>query len=452
MSSITSLVRRAPKRFSAIVLMLAAAIIVPATLMAWGPSRNTYTYDDANKRVCLSSNTAECVKPTQPVFNSITNSPKYGDERNFVTIKSTDGGSGTSSAWTDELTVQNNKEYFVRMYVHNNAEAQYVAQGVSAKFNLPTYNAKRIQIDGYLSSTNAAPTEVWDQAVFSSTGNFALQYVAGSATYTNNNLQEQTRVFNLPDSVVSTGAQLGYDSMNGQIPGCFQYGGYVVFKVKAVTSDFDIEKTVRINGASDTTFKENVAVKPGDKVDYQIHFKNTGGTTLREVVVKDTLPAGVSYVAGSTNLYTAAGKKAVADGVTTTGINIGDAVPTAEAYVRFTAQVNGDIALPVCGNNTARNTAQIVTAIATKQDTADITINKACAGKITVCELATKKVVTINESDFNTSKYSKDLSVCTTTPPELPKTGMGENIVALLGLGALTAGVVYFVRSRRLTL
>lgn len=451
MSSLTSLVRRAPKRFSAVILMLAAAIIVPATLMAWGPSRNTYTYDDANKRVCLSSNTTECIKPAQPVFNSITNSPNYGDERNFVTIKSTDGGSGTSSAWTDELTVQNNKEYFVRMYVHNNAEAQYVAQGVSAKFNLPTYNAKRIQIDGYLSSTNAAPAQVWDQAVFSSTGNFALQYVAGSATYTNNNLQEQTRVFNLPDSVVGNGAQLGYDSMNGQIPGCFQYGGYVIFKVKAVTSDFDVQKTVRLNGAEDKTFKESVVVKAGDKVDYQIYFSNTGGTTLANVNVQDTLPAGVTYVPGTTYLHNANGTRVVADGIASTGLNIGDYAPTAGAYLKFTAQVKNDVSL-TCGSNVLRNTVKVVTSVATKQDTADITINKACAGKITVCELATKKVVTINESDFNTSKYSKDLSVCTTTPPELPKTGMGENIVALLGLGALTAGVVYFVRSRRLTL
>lgn len=451
--SIYSLIRRAPRRTSAIALMIAAAIIVPSTLLAWGPSRDTYTYDDANKRVCLSSNTSTCVKPAQPVFNSITNTPHYGDERNFVTIKSTDGGSGTSSAWTDELNIQNNKEYFVRMYVHNNAEAEHVAQNVTAKFNLPTQSAKRIQIDGYLSSTNAVPTEVWDQAVFNSTGNFSLKYVTGSATYTNNNLQEQTRVFNLPDSVVGNGAQLGYDSMNGNIPGCFQYAGYVVFKVKAVTSDFDVQKTVRVNGAEDQTFKEDVTVKPGDKVDYQIHFKNTGGTTLNDVSVEDKLPVGVSYVPGTTYLYTAAGKKLVADGVTTTGINIGDAVPTAEAYIRFTAKVNGDINLPICGNNTARNTVKVITGVATKQDTADLTINKTCEpNEISVCVLPTEstpaRIVKINESDFDSKTMSKDLSDCV----ELPHTGPTENIVAMIGLGALVASIGYYVASRRVGL
>jgi LPXTG-motif cell wall-anchored protein len=74
-------------------------------------------------------------------------------------------------------------------------------------------------------------------------------------------------------------------------------------------------------------------------------------------------------------------------------------------------------------------------------------------GDITVCELATKKIVTIKESAFDPSKYSKNLDDCKetppVTPPELPKTGMGENIVAILGLGALIASAAYYVASRR---
>src|SRR5690606_22827538 len=57
--------------------------------------------------------------------------------------------------------------------------------------------------------------------------------------------------------------------------------------------------------------------------------------------------------------------------------------------------------------------------------------------KIEVCELSTKKIVTINVADFDASKHTKDLSKCAdtpVTPPELPQTGAGENIVALFGL------------------
>jgi LPXTG-motif cell wall-anchored protein len=69
---------------------------------------------------------------------------------------------------------------------------------------------------------------------------------------------------------------------------------------------------------------------------------------------------------------------------------------------------------------------------------------------IKVCELSTKKIITINEKDFDASKYSNDLSKCeTVTPPELPKTGMGENVVAIVGLGALIASAAYYIASRR---
>jgi len=67
-----------------------------------------------------------------------------------------------------------------------------------------------------------------------------------------------------------------------------------------------------------------------------------------------------------------------------------------------------------------------------------------------VCELATKKIVTINEADYDTTKYSKNLDDCATvTPPELPHTGMSENIVAVVGLGALIASIAYYAASRR---
>ena len=77
---------------------------------------------------------------------------------------------------------------------------------------------------------------------------------------------------------------------------------------------------------------------------------------------------------------------------------------------------------------------------------------------ITVCELATKKIITIKETAFDSSKHSKNLDDCKevvppvtppVTPPELPQTGAGENIVAIVGLGALVASLGYYIASRR---
>lgn len=468
--NIVSLVKRAPKRLSAVVAIVAAAIIVPTAVFAWGPSRDTYTIENPANKI---------------TFNSITNNPNYGDERNFVTIK--DKANTNAGGWTDDITVQNGKTYLVRAYVHNNAATSLnlVAENVTAKFNVPTHSASRIQIDGYISASNSDPLQVWDQAVFHGANNakFSLDYVEGSAKYTN---KKNTSGVSRPDTIISSGVKLGYETMDGKIPGCFEYTGYVTFEVKAVTSDFEVQKTVRVNGATDKSFKESVAVEAGDKVDYQMYFKNTGGTQLKDVVLKDQLPAGVSYVPDSTYLSTSDGVSKVGDGITSNGLNIGGFLPGGDAYVKFTAKVNENVTL-TCGPNTLKNTVTAITAVGSKSDTANLTLQKECEpGKIKVCELSTKKVITIDENAFDSSKHSTDLTKCddtevkkiqvcdlstkkivminesdfdskkhTTdlkkcdTPNELPHTGPVDTILGLFGLGAIVASAAYFVASRR---
>ena len=90
---------------------------------------------------------------------------------------------------------------------------------------------------------------------------------------------------------------------------------------------------------------------------------------------------------------------------------------------------------------------------------------------IEVCELATKKSVTIKESDFDSSKHSKnpadceeketpcpvpgkehlpaDSEDCEETPVELPETGFADTITKLLGVISLTGASAYFLTSRR---
>lgn len=406
MNKLISLAQRAPKATVALFAMLIAAIIIPAALSAWGPSRDTYTIDEPAKDV---------------VFNSITDNPNYGDERNFVTIKPVENKN--DEKWTDELKVTNGAEYYVRMYVHNNAAANLnlVAHDVTAKFNIPDYNAKRIQIDGYLSASNAQPEQVWDQAVFTSDNLFNISYVSGSAKYTNN---ANTSGFTLSNKIATTGTELGYESLDGDIPGCMQYTGIVTFKVKATSVAPTLEKTVRISGATDKTFKETVAVNPGDKVDYQIHFKNTTGETASNVVIKDVLPAGITYVSGTSYLLNSAGTKQIADGVTAGGAIIGSYDEDGDAYIKFTAVVAANNALATCGTNTLVNTASATTEIATATDTATVTVTKTgCTPTTTV-----------------------------TTPSELSHTGPADTILSILGLGTLVTTAGYYVASRRSTI
>lgn len=547
MSKLMSLIQRAPKRFSAIAVMVAAAIIIPVAAYAWGPERPTFT----------GKNPAPYV-----TFNSITDNPQVGDERNFVRIRP--AGQGT---YGENVSVQPGQTYDVMVYYHNNAKSGLNAsgEGIARDVMLRTQMESKVaansstKVTGFITSSNAKPNEVYDSANLtnSTAGTMDLSFVAGSAKVTSNGAVNGKT---LPDSVFSTGTPLGFDALNGNLPGCNEYAGYVIFQVKANQPNFTVSKQVHKTGT--TGWKETEAVNAGDKVDFLVTYKNTGTTMQNNVVLKDALPKGLTYVSHTTSVANTTNPQgllldAKSDTATTTGVNIGNYAPGAAAYIKLTAQVVDNDQLPVCGPNKLTNTATIQTDNGNKSDTADVTVNKECkppvakytcdalavnqlsdtsfrfstaysaenatftgvtyvvrnaAGnvvdtktsngktydytqtnpgkytvqatvsftvngqtvtatsdkckgafevptppnKITVCELATKNIVTINANQYDETKYSKDFSKCAetpvtppTTPPELPHTGISENIVAVVGLGALIASATYYIASRR---
>ncbi len=413
MSKLSSLIRRAPRRTTAVLAIVAAVVVVPATLFAWGPVRPTYTIDSPADHI---------------TFNSITNNPNIGDERNFVGIRE----SGTTNQWSDDMTVVKDKAYTVRMYVHNNAASSLnlVAENVTAKFNLPTTTGKSIQVNGFLSASNATPTEVYDHAIFSSTEDFNLAYTSGSLKFENNSFGAAGTT--LPESIfTSAGAKLGYDKLDGRIPGCFQYAGYVTFQVKpqfVATSKFTMSKMVSKHG--DNKWVETYAAQPGETVDYLIQYKNVGEAQQDSVTFRDTLPTGVTYVNGSTtfgNSKTPAGTKASDNIANGTGINVGSYAAGANAWAIFSAKVAANDQLPTCGANTLINKAKVTTGGGSIEDTANVTVSKECKTPVTPVKTVTP-----------------------VTPVELPKTGAGENIAAVLGLGSLITSIGYYVTSRRL--
>ena len=356
------------KNHSVISGSILAAVIAPVAVMAWGPARPSFTIE----------------KPADYItFNSITNNPVIGgDEKDFVGIREV----GSNAKWTNNMKVQNGKEYYVRMYVHNNAASNLnlVAENVVAKLNVPTTTAKNVTVQGQISASNAKPNTVWDEATFSSDNDFNLAYVAGSALFENNGMGTTK----LPDSIVNnTGAKLGYDKLDGKIPGCFQYAGYVTVKVKAQVSqpqdktNIDLAKTVRNKTNGEKSWTETVSAKGGDTVQFQIHAKNTGSAGIQNLVIRDILPKGLNYVAGSTKLYNTSNPKGlkVSDNIIqNSGINIGTYQANDDAYVRFDATVAAEKDLPVCGENTLTNIAQVSDQKIVKNDTASVRITKKC--------------------------------------------------------------------------
>lgn len=408
MSKLLNLVQHAPKRTAAVLTAVFAAIVLPATLLAWGPDRPTFT---------------EQVPASYITFNSIKNNSTYGDERYFASVKSTDQ-LNTAGGWTDNQTVEPGKEYLVRVYVHNNAASNLnlVAKNVRASVSMPTVTGKSMAISNFITADNANPNKIWDDVNFKSDKDFNLVYVPGSATFHNNSVGVAPQGAALPDSIVTnTGALLGYDKLDGNMPGCNEYSGYVYFKVKpqfaTETSDFTITKQVRKDGATDG-FKESVDVKQGDKVNYRIEVKNTGNSTLKNINLKDKLPADVSLVPGTVKILNAANPNGASiqggDNIVAGGVNIGSYTPGSNALVVFTAKVKDT--LTSCGKNIMTNTAAATPeGQSPKEDTADVTASREC----------------------------KPGEVPVTPVTALPQTGVDTGVLAFIGLGIAAAGAGY---------
>lgn len=296
MNKLIAAIKRAPK--SALSLaVIASAILVPAVLLAWGPTRPTFTM----------ANPASYV-----TFNSITDNPTYGDEREFVTVKDLTAGTQTSG----KATLIEGHEYQVQMYIHNNAKTSLnasgvgVAKGTKIQSNMPTTVNGTSNLSGYIYATNAKPQEVYDTAQLTSTKPVTLEYIAGSGKLTTS-----FQTVALSDSMVKVGngavmplgggVLIGHKDLSGNWYGCMEFAGFVNYKFKVKqpftpAPDVDINKTVNN--------KEHEKVKVNQQFNYEVTVKNTGNVDLTNVKVTDTPQAGVTLVSADKGVVAADGK------------------------------------------------------------------------------------------------------------------------------------------------
>lgn len=199
------------------VLGLVTTVAVAAVAYAavtFGPSRPTFTWD----------------KPaTFITFNSITNSPTWGDERYLVKARDVNAGSNT---YTTSMNVTDNQELLVTVYFHNNAAANLnlIARNTKVKVELPSGTAASKEIKAFISADNATPQTVFSTMDLNSSSPYTLEYISGSAQLKTNKVTTA-----LSDAIVQGGVLVGTNGPDGNVPGCAEFSGYASFRVKVKT-------------------------------------------------------------------------------------------------------------------------------------------------------------------------------------------------------------------------
>jgi hypothetical protein len=200
------------------------------TVSAWGPSnREAFTTDNP---------------PDYVVFNSITNNPRWGDERGFAFVREIGTGE-----WSYGAELAPGKTYEIIAYYHNNASASSnglnfdgpgVARGAYVRAEIPSVVDGEVFGNIVFGAENASPNEVWSSITFTSGSPLELRYVDGTAKL--HNFAEPVRgsperTFNLSSNIFGERdsnlppAFIGFDAMDGMIPGGQFYDGYISFQV-----------------------------------------------------------------------------------------------------------------------------------------------------------------------------------------------------------------------------
>lgn len=363
--------------------------VTPIVSFAWGDSnggRPSYSLQDVNEgklgdKIVFNSIT---IKDTDYAWYKNT----YGKdlpagivthEKNYVGAREDTGvNAGTNNVWQgNDIQVEDGKTYVVRLYVHNNNPNgdKAIARNTKVYFNIPTESARQVKVNGYIHADNADPTDYVDYINFNSDHAFHLEYVYGSALLENNGKAGGSTLSNNIVEPSTGGVLIGYDALDGNVPGCYQYDNYITIRMKAVFDyNYTIEAKVRHMG--EDGWGKVIETKVNDKVEIEIKYHNLDEYTQDNIVVRTSLHKNLQYIPGSAKLFNdnfpdgISIEDSAIDGL----VDIGSYAGNSKAFLRFTAKVIGD-GLDE-GINTLTSYGQVEVGTKTTQDYVNIAIYK----------------------------------------------------------------------------
>ena len=422
------------------VAILSISLAGATSVSAWGPERATFTMDNP---------------ATYPTFNSITDNPHIGDERDFVRIGEI---TPESIDLKNEIEIFPGRQYMVYIYYHNDASATFndkahdfsgIALGTRMSTSFPTVltAGEKGTITGTISARNSNPGSVWDEAYITTNANkIFLHYVSGSAQIYND---WGTNEWVMPSNLFTQeGALLGLNELNGVVLGCEEYHGTVSYVVQAEELGGSITKTV---SKDDANFNESANLAPGEEVTFRLAIANTGDVALTNAVVKDTLPDGLTLVPGSVQMRdndpSAATFEQLSNNLTGTGYNLGTIGTGNIVYITYKAVAgdNFDCVGTKLQNNASLTYDSDTPSGDTKTDSTSVTVKK------TDCE---EPEIPLDNCENNPSLPGCQEKTCATNPEmegcqSLPNTGPLEIVLAIIIIAGITGGGYYLYRTKK---
>ena len=412
------------KAMVAVVVTFIAGALLTSGVQAWGPeNRPTYTNESP---------------APYATFNSITNNVAVGDERNFVRVAEI----GTSETYVDEIEVVPGKEYEVYIYYHNDAGSNTNASGYGIATNVKVSSAyptsltkgERGMVSGIISynyvdlQDKTHDASVWDEAYFTTKyDNVVLRYKTGTAIIHNAGSVNGTV---LPTALFTEdGTPIGFNKLSGTIPGCAEYSGYITYTLVAEYTSSELSKSVSLDGEN---WYETVEADPGQYVTYKVVFKNTGNTTLTNVIFKDTHSDGLTLRSGSVKVFDAdnTSGKVIDDILDISGYNVGDKIAGALVQIIYQAKVDDDAKC-----KELKNTITVQYNGANQGSGSSTVKTTGCAPDEEPTPIPTPEPEPTPEP--------------TPTPSELPNTGPVEIALAIVIVLGIAIGGFYLYRTRK---
>lgn len=415
------------------------SLMIASSVSAWGPERTTFTME----------------KPaTYPTFNSITNNPTIGDERDFVRIGKINAD---VTDLKNEIEVEPGNQYLVYVYFHNNASSTYndsahnnsgvaLQTRMATSFSTVLTPEKKGEVTATIKANNSNPAAVWDEAYMTTkTEKVLMRYVEGSAKIRND---WKTNGGIMPQSLFTQeGALLGLNALNGVIPGCEEYHGIVTYVLQAEELGGSIEKKVSKDGEK---YTEAVNIAPGEEVFFRLTIRNTGDIALTNATVKDTLPGGLSLVPGSVTLRAneSTVDEQLSDNILGTGYNLGTIGTGNTVYITYKAKAGEDFDCE--GKNLINNGTLTYDSENkngdSKTDEATVIVKK------NDCE--EPEDPPLDNCETNPSLPECQEKNCKTNPEmegcqELPSTGPLEIVMAIIVVLGIGGGGYYLYRTRK---